>query len=776
MINHWRNLRSWNNSQNNAFEELCCQLAAYENVPAESTFIRNGTPDGGVECFWKLPNGDEMGWQAKFFFPPIDKNQWDQIDDSVKTALEKHPYLISYTICLPFNLSDPRTNGKKFMMDKWNEHEKKWKKWAQEKGMSVKYPYWNDFEIWKRLSKDMHQGRRYFWFNETEFNNQWAKKHLKKALADAGERYAPKFRDNPDMNVRLPIANLFEGLGRTDEFWSEFRVLHKKIKYKYSNINKPDFRDILEIVTEEEISNLLYKSNISRDQIFEKTNYGYKFLKDFNKLQHLDCFKADLGDNFNYLCDLCLRVNLCKIIENCIEIIFKNINSRFEKIDLEYISQLCSQCSHVISRYIVQCFGCFEKVKKKRDGEIDNYRDWDNYYRNSLWELDRELRNLNDFVCSEKAKLANKPAMLMVGDALIGKTHLFCDIASERIQKELPTVLILGNHLMSPDNPWNQILSELGLRCTREEFVGALEAWAQAKNIRALLMIDAINEGNGKAIWYEHLGGFLEFLKDYPTIGIALSVRRSDLSLTVEREIIEKNLIEVDHPGFQGVEYLAVSTYCKAFNLSMPNFPIIYPAFLNPGFLYLLCRTLENKKINRIEVGSTGFSQVFEDYVDSIHRKLCHKNKLNYSEDVNLIHKAVSSIVENMVESGNMWVEYERAQKLVNDFLPRTEHDKSLFHALISEGLLVKDIFLSGSEMKLGVRFPYQRFENHFISKFWIDKYLDEKALSKFFYSDQLGLLVKDEATCWQNRGLIEAFSIQFPERIGKEYPLQIKW
>ncbi len=51
---NWRNIRVYNSSQNNAFEELVCQLARQEKSKSYKKFIRNGTPDGGVECFWQL--------------------------------------------------------------------------------------------------------------------------------------------------------------------------------------------------------------------------------------------------------------------------------------------------------------------------------------------------------------------------------------------------------------------------------------------------------------------------------------------------------------------------------------------------------------------------------------------------------------------------------------------------------------------------------------------------------------------------------------------------
>ena len=73
---NWEKLRSWNGSQNAAFETICCQLAAYEKAPAGSIFIRKAPPDAGVECYWKLPNGDEWGWQTKFFLSPPGTSQW----------------------------------------------------------------------------------------------------------------------------------------------------------------------------------------------------------------------------------------------------------------------------------------------------------------------------------------------------------------------------------------------------------------------------------------------------------------------------------------------------------------------------------------------------------------------------------------------------------------------------------------------------------------------------------------------------------------------------
>ena len=63
----WSDLRTLNGSQSGGFEELCSQVARLE-APAGAAFFRKGNPDGGVECFCRLGDGQEWGWQAKWLF------------------------------------------------------------------------------------------------------------------------------------------------------------------------------------------------------------------------------------------------------------------------------------------------------------------------------------------------------------------------------------------------------------------------------------------------------------------------------------------------------------------------------------------------------------------------------------------------------------------------------------------------------------------------------------------------------------------------------------
>ncbi|WP_426370270.1 hypothetical protein [Pseudocolwellia sp. HL-MZ7] len=56
MTINWNNTRPLDNSQNEGFEELVCQLARNESIPNKKEFIRKEKTDAGVECFWILDN------------------------------------------------------------------------------------------------------------------------------------------------------------------------------------------------------------------------------------------------------------------------------------------------------------------------------------------------------------------------------------------------------------------------------------------------------------------------------------------------------------------------------------------------------------------------------------------------------------------------------------------------------------------------------------------------------------------------------------------------
>jgi primosomal protein N' len=137
------------------------------------------------------------------------------------------------------------------------------------------------------------------------------------------------------------------------------------------------------------------------------------------------------------------------------------------------------------------------------------------YTRHHLNEIALKALELSEVVATPECTIANIPALLLSGEAGTGKSHLFCDVAKNRIASGLPTLLLMGEQFETTE-PWQQISQMLGVKTTKDELLGALESAAQSRGARGLILIDALNEGKGKKLWHKYLAGMLTAVSRYP--------------------------------------------------------------------------------------------------------------------------------------------------------------------------------------------------------------------------------------------------------------------
>ena len=225
----WRNILPINGSRQNAFEKLCVQLADSEK-PAGAEFVATGNPDAGVECYAVLPDGSEWGCQAKYFLGPMEAPQWRQLDDSVKTALDKHPALVRYYVCAPLDLPDARIPGRTSARQRWEQRVAKWQGWAQERGMNVEFVWWGEHELTNILTNPRHMGRRQFWFGQIGLDKDWFQRRINEVVPPDYPRYTP------EIHVDLPIARKFELFGRTESSLDEIKSLARDIRRRLSSL------------------------------------------------------------------------------------------------------------------------------------------------------------------------------------------------------------------------------------------------------------------------------------------------------------------------------------------------------------------------------------------------------------------------------------------------------------------------------------------------------------------------------------------------------------
>ena len=206
---NFKNIRPINGSVNDGFEEFVCQLARKEAIPCNNRYIRNGKPDGGVECYWILEDGSEVAWQAKYFCKAFDNSQYQQIDDSVKEALITHPNLKRYIIAVPTDLSDAHVEGKKSMKERIDGYVERWSKL----NTSVSFEFWWATDLIERIQRPENQGMMRFWLGGNEFTDEDLKKFNSDSIKDLGDRYLP------EMNVEVEPVKYFEALSRGKSFW-----------------------------------------------------------------------------------------------------------------------------------------------------------------------------------------------------------------------------------------------------------------------------------------------------------------------------------------------------------------------------------------------------------------------------------------------------------------------------------------------------------------------------------------------------------------------------
>jgi hypothetical protein len=144
------------------------------------------------------------------------------------------------------------------------------------------------------------------------------------------------------------------------------------------------------------------------------------------------------------------------------------------------------------------------------------------------------------------------------------------------------------------DEPWMQMVAILGLDCSREQLLGALEAAAQANNCRVVVFIDALNEGEGKLLWSKFLPGMLTALAKSQWLGLCVSVRTSYEKYVIPESLGDSRLARLEHRGFTELPHEAVSSFFSHYNIE-PSTPFFVPEFTNPLFLKLFCQSLQNQ-------------------------------------------------------------------------------------------------------------------------------------------------------------------------------------
>lgn len=531
-------------------------------------------------------------------------------------------------------------------------------------------------------------------------SNDWLNEKSKLAIADLGVRYTP------ELNVKLDIAKVFDGLGKTQAFHDMF----------YSHIDS--------------------------------------FLIKGKKLRQCDEISIPLSviiQSLNGILSLYKSVDLSKLSEVPTKKFIDNL----------------SRCQIAIDESEAALWELREKSKKT--GETNNYSDKYSSTLRELRDLDYACNSLLAFINSITVKLANNPFLLLEGKAGIGKSHLLADVIKTRISSGYPSLFILGQQLTSDESPWSQIFKRLQLKITSREFLEKLNIYGQKTGKRVLIFIDAINEGNGNKFWNDNINSFVDEIKYFEWLGLVMSVRTAYKSVTISDASVERSNFEVhEHIGFQNVELEAVNLFYDYYSIERPSSPNLNPEFKNPLFLKLLCEGLKKNGLTKVPVGFNGISNILNFLVEGVNKSLASPKKYAFDPSFPLVKDALNEIIKVKLNVGGNSISLKDAHSVVQSVVDGYITDKNFLSALIDEGLLTKGIVRNDDNSTEEVVYvAFERFDDHLTVKFLLDDV--ENIENEFKSNGRLKCYFKDEDDIFRHSGIVEALSIQLPEKFGKE-------
>ena len=159
MMIDWSKLEPYKNDQRRSFEELCYQIAkGLYGEKGRFTSVDDSGGGDGVEFYLTLENGDEWGWQAKFYYSQERlnySNRKQSIIKSLKKACKTHPRLKKWFLCTPTNFTPKkgRSQGEQVWFDNTLRQ-------SIPPNMDVDLEHWGDSDFNNWLSEPRFSGKR----------------------------------------------------------------------------------------------------------------------------------------------------------------------------------------------------------------------------------------------------------------------------------------------------------------------------------------------------------------------------------------------------------------------------------------------------------------------------------------------------------------------------------------------------------------------------------------------------------------------------------------
>jgi len=416
--------------------------------------------------------------------------------------------------------------------------------------------------------------------------------------------------------------------------------------------------------------------------------------------------------------------------------------------DNELIKQI-SSVSQLVDSASFKSFEAFRHAKKSTT-------------KSALEQIRIELNTLSAFINNRGLLVLDKRVIVVTGHAGTGKSRYLARLCQEAVSDGCPAFLLLGQDFVCDAQILDQVARSIPGASDGSVLLDEMRRFAGESHRRAIIAIDALNEGDGGTFWRNHLQYCCNEVSRYQEVLLILSVKKSRLKDIIPESVLnDAATLVMELDGFDW-EDNAVEAFCEYYNLATPVLPRLDDEYRNPLLLKLLCEAAKKKRLGSL-VPSMGFTETVHLLIDGINERLSDEDKVGFDRRLDIVGNALRAIVSQPQYRKTGSVDYGNAYEAVKLRISNdTRHPGKMLQLLEEEGII--RIYGEGRD-------PYVVFTYELVGSYMETEHLledvpkDESAREYLMSSPDV---MEALSLGWGQR-VSEALAIILPERFGIE-------
>ena len=710
MMIDWLELETYQNNKYSSFEELCYQIAkGLYGEKGRFTSVDDSGGGDGVEFYLTLDNGNEWGWQAKFYYPDkrLNNSRKQSIKKSLKKACEVHPRLKKWILCTPTNF----THG-----------EQKWFNDTLHQSIpeDIDIEHWGDSDFNNWLSDPNFRGILNYFFGELELDMDWFKTQFDKQMAGVGDKF------DSTLHTETKVDGDIHALLGDEVFVHQITKWIEKLEEEL-----PDLKDAIDDLKrpipnqiewdKEDKSKVIGAAESLQDALVNIIDRFEKARKILGKQEFTAAQAIDWGAAYG---------QLHKVFDN-----YRKVTRESGISQIKYIGE---------KEYEEQYLRNGSRIIHSPDSLVA--RLLDKFFPSLIWQLG----------------LINESDLHILGEAGIGKTHIACNICDDRLKNGLPALFVRGS-LFTTEQPIEaqlRTILDIPPSYSWHDFLQALSAATEAYHTRIPLIIDGLNEsvhnGTFSNIWELGLKGLVQEIAQTKNVVLITTCRRSYeeaiwKEVSPREDIILGKVIWKDKDslnlfyamGFytEEVKQEAIEKYFNAYKIKADLTLAPLTQFEHPLHLKIFCETKnrERKTDVQVYVGEQTLFEVFDEYLEQCNEAVCARRGLRHGTSI--VQPALNKIAEYLWEHHKRYIPLPKLVKITDDQpLEKLNWLSSTASAIEADGLLVcRDWFEDTDAMS----FTYDLLGGYLIAQYLVEQ--ADGDVQGFLNSEETGALLFGE-------------------------------